>query len=928
MTSKIAGRLASALTLVLASTACERGVTDLEPAEFPNAASVFEDGFGPGVDFSAFELSRTDALDIDEDEFFTGSSALRFDVPDAEDPSGGFVGGVFFSSPRNLTEYNALTFWAKASRTVTVEEMGFGLDDDGNSLFQTSLQNLQLTSSWQQFAIPIPASSALTREGGLFYLSEANQAGAPYSIWIDEVAYADLSSVGAPQAEMISRTVGMAVGDEVQAEIDLAIPVGGAVLDVQTSPAYYDWDSSDPSVATVSEAGLIEKVGEGMAEVTATLGSAPVDGSVTVEDGAGLAGVVFDDAFGAAIGFASFGDGAKTDAVEPDDTEAYAGSRSLRITIPGEGDPTGIFAGGVFRVEDPTQLRDLSGFNALTFWAKAATSSTFDLVGFGNDNSGMSQFGTTRLALPLTTEWQRFVIPIPDPTRLTAEGGLFTFAEGTEDGAANTIWLDEIVYMDLDEVGAAQPALAAGTFTLPVGETQQAEFSLTFPVGEETVAVSPDARYFAWASSDPAVATVSETGLITMVGEGSSDITATLAGIPAVGAITVQTSASVLPPTAPAADPTQDPADVISIYSDSYDDVPNLGFNNYGLAAFEIVDVAGSGNSALRYTRVPGDGGNFQVIELGGDNQIDAAAAGMTNFRFDLYFPNPLDATDQALFKLVDVGASNTTEALIFVNSASDPALGQGTWLSFDFPLDELTAIGSEPPTPIGTANIQQFVIDLLGEDQTGEVYVDNIYFYADQGEIGGPPSTPAADPTQDPADVISIYSDSYDDVPNLGFNNYGLAAFEIVDVAGSGNSALRYTRVPGDGGNFQVIELGGDNQIDAAAAGMTNLRFDLYFPNDLEDTDQALFKLVDIIPGDPATVTEALIFVNQTSDPALGQGTWLSFDLPLSELIAVGSDPATPINTGNIQQFVIDLLGEDQTGEVYIDNIYFYAGS
>ncbi|MEJ2540384.1 MAG: Ig-like domain-containing protein, partial [Gemmatimonadota bacterium] len=538
MTSKNAGRLAAALTLLVASAACERGVTDLEPADFPNAASVFEDGFGPGVDYAAFEFSRVDALDIDGDEVYRGTASLRFDVPDADDPSGGFVGGVFYSSPRNLSEYNALTFWAKASRTVDVEEIGFGLDNAGNARFQTALQGVRLTSSWQQFAIPIPGPGSLTQEGGLFYLSEANQAGAPYSIWFDEVAFADLESVGVPQAEMVTRTVGMAVGDVVQAEIDLVIPVGGELLDVQSTFEYFDWTSSDPAVATVSSNGLITKVDEGTAEITATLDGAPVPGSVTVEDGSGLEGVVFDDAFGAGIGFASFDPASSADpgAVDLDDTEAYQGSRSVRVTIPA----SDAYAGGVFRVEDPDLLRDLSSFNALTFWAKAATPATLNVVGFGNDNSGTSRFITDRNDVPITADWQRYVVPIPDPSKLTAEGGLFTFAEAPENGA-NTIWFDEIAFVDLEEVGTAEPVLAAGTFTLPVGDTLRAEYSLTFPVDGESVSVAADARYFDWTSSDLAVATVSESGLITMVGEGTAEITATLGTVPATGAIIVQT---------------------------------------------------------------------------------------------------------------------------------------------------------------------------------------------------------------------------------------------------------------------------------------------------------------------------------------------------------------------------------------------------
>jgi len=71
--------------------------------------------------------------------------------------------------------------------------------------------------------------------------------------------------------------------------------------------------------------------------------------------------------------------------------------------------------------------------------------------------------------------------------------------------------------------------------------------------------------------------------------------------------------------------------------------------------------------------------------------------------------------------KLVDFGAS-TSEAQLFVDGSSTPPIAQGSWLSFDFTLADLATAGLA-----GTSNIQQVVIDLLS---SGEVYVDNIYFY------------------------------------------------------------------------------------------------------------------------------------------------------------------------------------------------------
>ena len=358
-------------------------------------------------------------------------------------------------------------------------------------------------------------------------------------------------------------------------------------------------------------------------------------------------------------------------------------------------------------------------------------------------------------------------------------------------------------------------------------------------------------------------------------------------------------------PTEAAPAPTQEAASVISIYSDAYDNVPSDGFNFYGNAAFEEVQLGG--NNVLKYTFVAGDGGNFQVIELGGANQIDAAAAGMTNYRFDIWFPNELDAASAFLMKLVNFGSS-TSEALINVNAASNPAIAQGSWLQFDIPFSELTSNGLAE-----SSNIQQVVIDLV---TSGEAYIDNIYFYNADGGGGGeeiPPTDPAPTPTFAAADVISVYSDAYDDVPRDGFNFYGGALFEEVQLAGNG--ALKYTfnDQADAGGNFQVIELGGANQIDAAAAGMTNFRFDIWFSQEIAAESAFLMKLVNF----GGSTSEALINVNGASNPAIAQGSWLTFDIPFTELATNGL-----AESSNIQQVVIDLIN---SGEAYVDNILFY---
>ncbi|MEM0940969.1 MAG: PKD domain-containing protein [Bacteroidota bacterium] len=186
-----------------------------------------------------------------------------------------------------------------------------------------------------------------------------------------------------------------------------------------------------------------------------------------------------------------------------------------------------------------------------------------------------------------------------------------------------------------------------------------------------------------------------------------------------------------IPPTTVASAPTENPDDVISIYSDSYMNVANEGLNRYGAATFVEVDF--SGNGVLQYTQSDAEGGNFQIIELGGTNQIDASE--MTNFRFDAWFSNEIGTGASLILKIVNLdGSDPIEEAVITITTASSPMLTQGQWLSYDFTLSELESLGLS-----AKANIQQIVVDVIN---VGEVYLDNLYFYNDNSGSEGNEST------------------------------------------------------------------------------------------------------------------------------------------------------------------------------------------
>ena len=73
------------------------------------------------MNYAAFGGSKVTAFDVDEDVKYEGTASMKFEVPDAGDPEGAYAGGVYYTTVgRDLSEYDALTFWAKASKSATL----------------------------------------------------------------------------------------------------------------------------------------------------------------------------------------------------------------------------------------------------------------------------------------------------------------------------------------------------------------------------------------------------------------------------------------------------------------------------------------------------------------------------------------------------------------------------------------------------------------------------------------------------------------------------------------------------------------------------------------------------------------------------------------------------------------------------------------
>ena len=588
---------------------------------------------------------------------------------------------------------------------------------------------------------------------------------------------------------------------------------------------------------------------------------------------------VFLDNFAPGVDFQAFG-GSKFDALNIDATIKRSGTTSLRVTVPAPGDPSGGYAGGAFVSNVP---RDLSGFTALTFWARASTTATLNVAGLGNDNTGTSRYTAQTSGLPLTTAWTKYIIPIPLAAKLTREAGTFFFAEGAEGAAGYEIWFDDIQFENIP-VGTPRPAIATTTLSGAVGvDIPLPGTVVAYTLGGTELTVEAAPAYFTAVSSNTDVATVTGEGVVSVVGLGTTQVTALLGTTPADGAITLNVGAG--PQTAAPA-PTRGAGSVISIFSNAYTNVP-MAFFEADFDPATVTDLQIAGDDVKRY-----DALTFAVMEIA-QPRIDASA--MTHFHMDVF-------TDAAPFriKLVDFGpdggfgGGDDSEFELSFDAASTPALTVGAWSSLDIPLSAFTGL-------TGRTKISQIVIS--GGSPT--TYLDNIYFYTDV--VPTAPLTAAPTPTYAPGDVISMFSNAYTNVPvDTWSTGWGNTTFADVQV--SGNDTKLYTNLV-----FAGIETIG-TPINGTA--MTHFRMDIWTPN---PTTNAAFKVKWVDLGANGAFgggddVEHEVTLTATSTPALRTGQWTTLDIPFSAFTGL-------VTRGALGQLIIS----GDLGTLYVDNVLLH---
>lgn len=392
---------------------------------------------------------------------------------------------------------------------------------------------------------------------------------------------------------------------------------------------------------------------------------------------------VFIDDFASDLQYQAWG---KVTNFSVDYSEVYEGRASMRIEVPNPSDPLGNWAGGTFY---SSTGRDLTGYDALTFYAKSSVSTTIE-TGIGNYD------GTEYLAqvsgVPVNTNWTKVIIPIPNPAKLVNEQGLFYYSAGAVNDDGYTIWFDEVRFEKLGTLAHTR-----------IGNMTMAGFpSGDFDLGQITAYVNlPDgtdremtvsAKYFTFESSAPEIATIEE-GVVTFHGgRGEAVFTPEEAG----GSITVTDVYDFAPV------PENDPEDVISLYCDSYTNTLSSPFNGYW-APYQTTtnnEIVAGEDHIMHY-------GTFNFVGIVLDE--DADCTGKNFLHMDILLQDRVEGAQ------INVSAD--------INADGDHAgeltatLVTGEWIPIDVPLN-------------GETVIHQLQLAVTEGSSYQNILVDNVYFY------------------------------------------------------------------------------------------------------------------------------------------------------------------------------------------------------
>ncbi len=430
---------------------------------------IFTEGYAAGVSFAPFGGS-TNAVTDDATVAYSGTHSLKIEV------TSGYTGGALVGSAQDLSTYNAVSFWVKASAAKTLNVSGLG-NNGADNTYQSELTNVALTTTWTKVIIPIPNPAKFTSVTGLFHFAEGSDEGV-YTILMDDNQY-ETTTVGTATATINAQSFTKAIGETFTPNSNGTCAfsgVAGATFNINS--VYFTYASANPAIATMNSAtGVGTAVAAGATTITATLGAVTATGgpiSVTVTaapTGPTVAATtptvvstdvksLFSNAYTNLptdtwrTGWSS--GGALTDLqVAGNDTKKYENINYAGITFEG---PSKIDATLMTRFH-------------LDMWTldPAAAGFKVKLVDFGADGNYGGGDDTESGDIALTTpgaasSWSSYDLPLSDFMGAGKLASRANLAQMLVISAGKTIWIDNVYFYN---VPPTTPTTAATAPTLP-----------------------------------------------------------------------------------------------------------------------------------------------------------------------------------------------------------------------------------------------------------------------------------------------------------------------------------------------------------------------------------------------------------------------------------------------------------------------------
>ncbi|GHV72416.1 hypothetical protein FACS1894201_01460 [Bacteroidia bacterium] len=303
------------------------------------------------------------------------------------------------------------------------------------------------------------------------------------------------------------------------------------VLPANATNQNVTWSSSNTSIATVSNNGLVTAVSGGNATITVTT----ADGSHTATCATVVEGKVapftetFESGSSTSLSGWAFANGSQTNKWYIGTATSYNGTKSAYISNNSNSNAYTISSTSVVHLYSDITFPTSSEAYTLTFYWKGNGESRYDdLTVYMLTTSTTPIAGTSLSGIALGTyngqsSWQQARITLPAATYSgTTKRLVFTWRNDGSMGTQSPIAIDDIAISSVPaSIPVTSVSLNKTSTTLLIGGTE----TLTATV----LPANATNKNITWSSNNTSVATVNSSGVVTAVSAGSATITATTA---------------------------------------------------------------------------------------------------------------------------------------------------------------------------------------------------------------------------------------------------------------------------------------------------------------------------------------------------------------------------------------------------------------